>query len=309
MSSVCSCARLARLPTAGRPSINLTRLFSTTTTNFKVPPESPGWIQVPVPRQSQSSEEKLPKVKGTLPVPRDPFPRNEGNRKVQPKYFKETAPRPTNEASKKPAEPGSRLDHRRRLAETRRQNLKAALKGLYERKQQRVEAVTAASQQRLRENNRAATAPERKDDRFTRSSILSSLSATTAVALDPNRYVRAEESKVRTAALAQKKSEQRQDALMELYINASKFIVDEKELSQQLDDLFSEDYWNRQGKSMTQDADNAWDVWGQPPTVQGMLNEMLRKDQRAIDFQQTEQDRTVVRQKTIAEELTGGKME
>ncbi|KZL66197.1 hypothetical protein CI238_09990 [Colletotrichum incanum] len=312
MSSRCSCARLTRLPTviAARPTnINLTRPFSTTTAKFTVPPESPGWIQVPTPPQSQSSEEKPPIVKGTLPTPRDVFPRKEADRKAQPEYLEETAPLPTNKASKKPAPPGSRLEHRRRMADARRENLGVALQGLYKRKQERVEAETTVRERRLRDHQRAAVAPERWDDRLTRSSVLSSLAKTTAVQPDPERYARAEQSKARTAQLAQQKSEARQDALMELYINASKFIVTEEELGKELDKLFSEDFWKRQGKSMAHDSDNAWDVWGQPPTVQTMLDEMLRKQQRAIDFQQSEQDRTVKRQKTIAEELTGGKME
>ncbi|GKT92293.1 LOW QUALITY PROTEIN: hypothetical protein Ct61P_10143 [Colletotrichum tofieldiae] len=300
MSSRCSCARLTRLPTviAARPAnINLTRPFSTTTTKFNVP----------TPPQSQSSEEKPPVVKGTLPTPRDVFPRKEADRKAQPEYLKETAPLPTNKASKKPAPPGSRLEHRRRMADARRENLGVALQGLYKRKQERVEAeTTGAPSPRPPARCRG---PERWDDRLTRSSVLSSLAKTTAVQPDPERYARAEQSKARTAQLAQQKSEARQDALMELYINASKFIVTEEELGKELDKLFSEDFWKRQGKSMAHDSDNAWDVWGQPPTVQTMLDEMLRKQQRAIDFQQSEQDRTVKRQKTIAEELTGGKME
>ncbi|KAK6215297.1 hypothetical protein QIS74_08316 [Colletotrichum tabaci] len=312
MSSRCSCSRLTRLQTAivARPTnINLTRPFSTTTSKLKVPPESPLWIQVPTPPQSQSSEEKPPVVKGTLPTPRDVFPHKEADRKAQPGYLEETAPLPANQASQEPAPPGSRLEHRRRMADIRRENLGVALQGLYKRKQERVQAETAIRDRRLRDHQRAAVAPERWDDRLTRSSVLSSLVKTTAVELDPQRYARAQQSKVKTAKLAQQKSEARQDALMELYINASKFIVSEDQLGKELDKLFSEDFWKRQGKSMAHDSDNAWDVWGQPPTVKTMLDDMLRKQQRAIDFHQTAQDRTVKRQKTIAEELTGGKME
>ncbi|OLN92736.1 hypothetical protein CCHL11_06684 [Colletotrichum chlorophyti] len=309
MASRCSCARLTRLPAAAKSNLNLTRSFSTTTANLNVPPDSPAWIQVPMPPQSQASEDKLPPVKGTLPTVRDVFPVKEKDRKIQPEYLQKTAAQPTNEASKRPAPPGSRLEHRRRMAEARRENLNVALQGLWERKQERVEADTAVRQRRLRQHQHAAKAPERWDDRITRSSVLSSLVNTTTVQPDPERYTRAEESRARTARLAQQKSEARQDALMELYINASKFIVNEDELSRELDKLFSEDFWKRQGKSMAHDSDNAWDVWGEPPTVQSMLDEMLRKQTRAIDFQQSEQDRTVKRQKTIAEELTGGKME
>ncbi|TQN69948.1 hypothetical protein CSHISOI_05546 [Colletotrichum shisoi] len=309
MSSRCSGSRLTRLQTAivARPTkINLTRPFSTTTSKLKVPPESPLWIQVPTPPQSQSSEEKPPVVKGTLPTPRDLFPHKEADRKAQRKYLEETAPLRTKQP---PWMPAPRSKYLRWMAHIRRQNLGMALKGLYKRKQARVQAETAISDRRLRDHQRAAVTPERWDDRLTRSSVLSSLVKTTAVELDPQRYVRAQQSKVKTAKLAQQKSEARQDALMELYINASKFIVSEDQLGKELDKLFSEDFWKRQGKSMAHDSDNAWDVWGQPPTVKTMLDDMLRKQQRVIDVHQTAQDRTVKRQKTIAEELTGGKME
>ncbi|GJD04915.1 hypothetical protein ColKHC_13740 [Colletotrichum higginsianum] len=300
MSSRCSCSRLTRLQTAivARPTnINLTRPFSTTTSKLKVP----------TPPQSQSSEEKPPVVKGTLPTPRDVFPHKEADRKAQPGYLEETAPLPPTKPPRSPPRPA-------RVSSTVAAwpisaNLGVALQGLYKRKQERVQAETAIRDRRLRDHQRAAVAPERWDDRLTRSSVLSSLVKTTAVELDPQRYVRAQQSKVKTAKLAQQKSEARQDALMELYINASKFIVSEDQLGKELDKLFSEDFWKRQGKSMAHDSDNAWDVWGQPPTVKTMLDDMLRKQQRAIDFHQTAQDRTVKRQKTIAEELTGGKME
>lgn len=308
MSSRCACVRLTRLSVAARSNISLTRPFSTTSANLNVPPESPGWIQVPVPPQSQSSEKKLPVVKGTLPVPRDPFPRKEADRKVRPEYIQRTAAKPSNEASQRPAEPGSRLEHRRRMAESRRENLETALKGLYRRKQKRVNAASAASKERLREHQQAATAPERWDDLVTRSSVLSSLKTSTTVELDPARYERAAQSKAATAAIARQKSEAKQDALMEMYINASDFIVTEEELNAELEKLFSDDFWKGQGKSAVHDSESAWDIWGQPPTVQSMLDEMLRKQQRAIDFQQSEKDRTATRQQTIAEELTGGKM-
>ncbi|KAK2730395.1 hypothetical protein CKAH01_09509 [Colletotrichum kahawae] len=308
MSSRCTCARLARLPVAAKSSMNLTRPFSTTTANLKVPPESPEWIQVPVPPQSQSSEQKLKVVRGTLPVPRDPFPRKEGDRKVKPEYLTQTAPKPSNEASQRPVEPGSRREHRRLMADSRRENLQTALKGLYQRKKTTADAIAATSRQRRLDNTRAAKAPEREDDRLTRSSVLSSLKATMSVELDPHRYERAEQSKANTAVLAQQKTDAKRDALMELYINSSDFIVTEEELNDELDRLFAEDFWKRQGQSMVMDQENAWDVWGAPPTVQTMLDEMLQKESNAIDSQQTQGGRTVTRQKIVAEELTGGKI-
>jgi hypothetical protein len=283
------------------------RHIASKTSKHGIPPESPAYIQVPTP--PQASEAKLSPVKGILPTPRKVFDRAEGARKVQQTYFDQTTPLPTREEALHPVRKGSAEDVRRRLAVSRRDNLHSSLKGLWKRKQVVDREQRLRSREQLAARIQASKAPEREDDRLTRSTVLAATANTTAVLPDPLRFQKATESRKRTTALEVQRKEARRDALMELYINASSFIVTETELQTEVDRLFADNYWQRQGKARAHDADNAWDVWGAPPTVQGMMTDMMRTQKLAVDFHQSEHTRTVKRQKTVAEELTGGKME
>ncbi|KAF3357540.1 hypothetical protein VdG1_03328 [Verticillium dahliae VDG1] len=73
-------------------------------------------------------------------------------------------------------------------------------------------------------------------------------------------------------------------------------------LAAEVDKLFGDDYFKKQASSTSTDADNAWDVWGAPPTLQH-LGHLATKD--ATEHT----SRTAKRQKSIAEELTGGQMD
>ncbi|KAF3348558.1 hypothetical protein VdG2_03440 [Verticillium dahliae VDG2] len=85
-------------------------------------------------------------------------------------------------------------------------------------------------------------------------------------------------------------------------MRAGDFIVDEDHLAAEVDKLFGDDYFKKQASSTSTDADNAWDVWGAPPTLQH-LGHLATKD--ATEHT----SRTAKRQKSIAEELTGGQMD
>ena len=104
--------------------------------------------------------------------------------------------------------------------------------------------------------------------------------------------------------------EARRDALQGLYMAARSFIVDERQLEARVDELFADDYWsNRAAGTGPVGADNAWDVYGEPPTAQRMLAEVSRSQRSLIDFSKSESDRTLRRQKIVSEELTGGTMD
>lgn len=307
MASRCSCTALTKLPIGRSTSQSLTsRSFSTTTSQQRglprISPESPDWIQIPRARQDRASESKPVKPKGTLPVPRALFPDGARNPKLQPDFLAKSAPLPTNAASQQPARPGSATDIRRRMAEHRRANLAAGVEGLWQRKQQheaRLERTAAAHQAlTLRRRN----APERADDVLTRSTVLTATAQNVAVLPDPDRFARAEASRARTLAEAARKSAARHAALVALYMRAGDFIVDEDHLAAEVDKLFGDDYFKKQASSTSTDADNAWDVWGAPPTLQH-LGHLATKD--ATEHT----SRTAKRQKSIAEELTGGQMD
>lgn len=285
----------------------VSRSFSTTHTALRhVPPESPSYIRLPTPPQSE--EKKLPRVRGHLPVPREIFPREEGKRKIQRSYLQETAPK------RKPENYGptkSQADiWKRKMAANRRHNLGVGLKVLWNRRKNLDAARDARVSKKFEEHNAAASAPEREDDRLTRSTVLDSIMDTT-VYPDPKRFANSDRSKSRVLALEQSKREARRDALMELYINASNFIVSEAELKAEIDTLFSEDFFKKQGQAVGRygNAENTWDIWGKPPTIANMLETTTGTSTKIMDFYESEYDRSVKRQKRIAEEFTGGKME
>ncbi|KAH7153032.1 hypothetical protein EDB81DRAFT_441879 [Dactylonectria macrodidyma] len=292
---------------AARELSFISRSFSTTHAALnQVPPESPAYIRLPTPPQSE--EKKLPRVRGHLPVPREVFPREEGERKVQPSYMEETAPRRKLENYGDLKSPADLW--KRKMADNRRHNLGVGLKELWNRRRQLDSRRNARVSKKFEEHNAAASAPEREDDRLTRSTVLESIMDTT-VYPDPKRFSKCERSKSRVLAIEASKREARRDALMELYINASSFILNEAELKAEIDTVFAEDYFKKQGQAMGRygHAENTWDIWGKPPTVGDMLETSTGASTKIMNLYESEYDRSVKRQKRIAEEFTGGKME
>lgn len=315
-------ARVASLASLARGFTATTRDASKSTTEDdgsappRLPPESPRYINIPTPPQSE--EIRYPPRRGHLPVPRNIFhSRKSGSLSASGAHHKANAvvwtakAAPRSQAELRGEPPRNERDAwRRRLAESRRQSLQAGLSGLWRRQKQRVRHERARAAGVAERNRKAALEnPERLDDVLTRSSVRDATAKVTAVLRDPHRHERQAESAARTAALAQLKRESRRDALMELYQAAGKFIVDEQELQKRVDELFRPDYFKDEGYSYgSVNAENIWDVMGKPSTVQDMMSGITRTETKLYDSRRTEVDRTTKRQKMVAEALTGGKM-
>lgn len=196
------------------------------------------------------------------------------------------------------------------MAETRRTNLEQGLKALYTRREKSDAIRNARVSRKFKENNEAAAAPEREDDRLTRSTVLDAILDTKTYP-DPERFARAQRSQVKVQKKEKAKYEARRDALMELYINASNFIVQESELKAEIDEIFSEDYFRKQSQYFQRygTTENAWGIYGKPPSIANMLETTTGNSTKLMDYYESEYDRSVKRQKRIAEEFTGGKME
>ncbi len=285
----------------------------------RVPPESPRYVNYPTPPQAEDI--RKPPRRGHLPVPRDVFhvPMTSARKKADPA---KTAPKtdpaaftakvaPISQSEARGEAPWSELvAYRRRMADRRRTSLAEGLEGLLSRQQQRKQRERTRQDNVANRNRRAALfKPEGRDDVLSRSSVLASTAQMTAVIRDPLRHEKQAASAVRTAAVVQAKHEARRDALMDLYHEAGKFIVDEQELEQRVSELFSPDYFRMEGYSHgTIHAENIWDVVGKPSSLQDMMNSILRTETKLFDSKRTELDRTTTRQKQVAEALTGGKM-
>ncbi|RSL98752.1 hypothetical protein CEP52_010140 [Fusarium oligoseptatum] len=253
----------------------------------QVPPESPSYIRLPTP--PQSDEKKLPRVRGHLPVPREVFPRMEGDRKVRADYIKQTVP--------KPANPQPPKNETQEWKQKDGQNRRDAVRN-------------ARVSHKFREHNAAAKAAEREDDRLTRSTVLESVLDTKTYP-DPNRFERAEQARRKVWAIEASKRGARRDALMELYINASNFIVTETELKAEIERIFDAEFFKKQGTAYGRygSSENVWDIHGKPTSIANMLETTTGASTKIMDVYESEYDRSVKRQKRIAEEFTGGKME
>lgn len=267
-----------------------------------MPPQSPRFITVPEP--PQSSEPKLPPIKGYLPVPRDPFPKREGNRKVKPGYVEAATQVSKAELAGEP--PKSEEEARHRVfAAARRSAFASGIKGLYSRKAQREQKLTARSEYRRRVNKEAAMAPERLDDVLTRPTVRAATALQTTVAPDPNRFAKAEAARLQHQQRLELKAEARRDSLAQLYVAAQDFILDEEELAKRVDTLFTADYHKH---NSTDQGKSIWDTNGPPVSVAALKAEMTGQSSRAMEAKKAPAIKTTQRQKAVAEELTGGKL-
>ncbi|OAA37462.1 hypothetical protein NOR_07161 [Metarhizium rileyi] len=270
----------------------------------RVPPESPSYIRLPTP--PQSDEFKPSRVRGLLPIPREIFPRAEGDRKIQREYVHKTAPCSTKPFRKATTEAQK---WKIAMAESRRTNLKDGLDALWLRRQEMDKSRNELVSHKFNKHNKAGAAPERDDDRFTRSTILNAI-MDTRVYPDPDRFARTERSRTRVLVKEKQKMEARRDALMELYTSASSFIVHENELKAKIDEVFAEDYFQKRSEDGHRNGStgNMWGSYGKPPSIANMMETAIGASTRIMEADQTESDRSAKRQKRIAEDLTGGKM-
>lgn len=197
-----------------------------------------------------------------------------------------------------------------KVADARRQNLETGLNELWARRRKSDEIRNRRVRGKFAEYNAARVAPEREDDRLTRSTIHDAM-LDTQVYPDVDRFDRAKKSRENVQRINDSKREARQDALVELYMNASNFIVTEQELKNEIETIFAEDYFSKMGETMARygQAQNAWGIYGPPTSIANMLETTSGTSTRVVDIHDTEYDRSVKRQKRIAEEFTGGKME
>lgn len=238
-------------------------------------------------------------VKGTLPPPRNLFPRRAGD-KTSPEYLAAVTPEPKHKA--KPV--NDLVAWKRRMAATRRQNLREGLVELYERKTAHDKIVAGRSKGRYAAREARLHAPQREDERLTNPTITAANSALQTGPLpDPDRAARIAEKAARVQAIEAQKEEERRDALHTLYMNARSFITTEEQLDQRIEAIFT-----NQPFEANSEVDNIWEVAGPPTTVQEMLSVVNKSEKNAMNFHRGPALITGQRMKRIAEELTGGKI-
>ncbi|EKD13629.1 uncharacterized protein L3040_005117 [Drepanopeziza brunnea f. sp. 'multigermtubi'] len=274
------------------------RSFSTTPSLALLGPESPGFIEIPKPPQHQARP-KLD-VKGIIPPPRNIFPRRAGD-KTSPQYLAAVTPEPTSQS-----EPANEfVAWKRRMAASRRTNLREGLVELYKRKKVHDAIAAGVSKSKSKFREQALHAPQREDERLTNPTIKQANRILQSGPVpDPQREMRVAEKKARVRAKEQLRQEERRDALHTLYMNARNFITTEEQLDAKIEEIFVRDPHAPHNLD-----DNIWNVLKAPPTVMDLLSVVNGTQKTIVKFHEPPSARTGIRMKKIAEELTGGKME
>jgi hypothetical protein len=241
-------------------------------------------------------------------VPRRLFKqRNTEMKRTDPNFMVRSAPLPTNEASR--LDPGSELEAwRRKMANTRRKNLEEGIASLWMRHDGAVKRKVDTQRRKQTYNKRAMEAPQREDERLTEATIPAHVYQM-SVAQDPDRFETALASQARTAGITAKKSQDRQELLQELYMKARSFIVDEAVLEQRVNALFKEDTFTAHRDATGFRADNIWDLQDKPLSLRELTTESTGLSGRFMDLKRSDETKTHLRQKRVAEELTGGPMD
>lgn len=288
---------------ARRSKISLpTRSFTTTSPLSSIGPENPKFIEVPLPPQRYA----IPKrdIKGKLPPPRNLFPTRSAD-KTTPAYIAAATPEPRAERHLK--EPQNEfVAWKRRMAASRRENLRQGLLDLHKRKVRQDIAMSQRSKSKRDAREAAVHAPQREDERLTSPTITQAVRQLQKGRLpDPGREERLAISRERVQQKEFEREEQRQNALHTLYMNAREFITTEAQLDAEIEKIFVEFPFGNVHAGKT----NIWDAYGAPPTVQDMLSTVNNTQKSALDYHRGTAPMTGKRMTRIAEELTGGKMD
>jgi hypothetical protein len=283
------------------PSLPI-RSFTTTTPLSSIGPENPKFIEIPLPPQRYA----VPKrdIKGKLPPPRNVF-RTRGVDKTTPEYIAAATPEPKAEGhSNVPS--NDLVAWKRRMAASRRENLREGLLELHKRKVSQDTAMATRSRTKSRQREAAVYAPQREDERLTSTTVRQAVRQQQRGKVpDPGREERIAEAVERVKAKEVAKEAQRKDALHTLYMHARDFITTEEQLDAEIEKIFVESPFGPEHVGKT----NIWDAYGAPPTVQDMLSAVNNTQKSAVDYHRGPGFITGKRMTKIVEELTGGKMD
>ncbi|KAJ5895113.1 hypothetical protein N7495_006804 [Penicillium taxi] len=269
-----------------------------TSPSLRVGPESPHFIEVP--RTVQPTNPGKPRVKGTLPVPRELFPARRAD-KPRKAYLDAATPMPATERTVNPKSSNpEKQAFKLKMADVRRQNLRDGLRDLYKRKREAEAVIHNRSFESQRRREQILQQPLAEDEHLTRSSVVATMRPSKGSALqDPNREQRLALSKARLAMKKAEKEAQLQDDIHSLYMNARTFITTEEQLNAEIEKVFP-DGENEAWRNDYQNGENIWNL-GNPPTVQSIVNMTKKSETARWDVIQD-------RVKKLGEQITGGKL-
>lgn len=267
-----------------------------------VGPESPNYIDVPQPIQPDLPPKKH--VKGTLPVPREIFPRRRPDKRTEA-YISEATPLPTKQRlagglDAHDPQTMNYIEWKETMAETRRQNLREGLLELYSRKRETEKFMKRRSYAKQKRREEVLNQPEREDERLTRPSVIQEmLPKRGGVLPDPDREARLAASRAKFQQIQTNKRLEREEAVHSLYMNARNFITTEAQLAAEIERVFP-DGPNEAWLNDNFYGESVWNL-GVPASVQSTVTEPKKSETARWDLMQK-------RLKKLGEELTGGKI-
>ena len=287
------------------------RAFSSSPISASIGPESPKYIDVPKPAQSDFTPK--PKLRGFLPIPRPLFtdirdPKGRVIKEALERRVAESTIEPSPYRPKALSRHADRASYKARQAASRRRNLREGMVELLQRKERTDRVMAAKSRRKQDERQELVSRPEREDERLTRGSILSAMLQNGPLP-DPNREERLEQKRRNFATVQQRRVEERRAALHTLYMNARNFITSEAQLDEHIEEQFGTREKPKAFGSESYIGTSYWDA-GMPPTTAELLKgdyQEIDKPDRVVEVHK-DLKLTQQRMRRMAEELTGGKM-
>lgn len=266
----------------------LRRPFGTAARRLQVGPESPKFIEVPRIRLPRASPR--PRQKGILPLPRNIFPPSKPAKATPAAIAAATAGRSRQRGAPESHEKAAFQQWQCAMADRRRQNLREGLVTLHRRKRAAERVRVTRLAHRARKRQAVLTTAEARDVQLTLPSVLSTLRLGGSSLPDPDRAQRLQAMAERHRAVERAKRDERLHYLHELYLNASRFILTEAQLTSAIDDAFKESAYDVA----------AWAGWRRS-SVRDLLNRANRSN-----MQTPEDAGPVVLE--VGGSLTGGRL-
>lgn len=254
-------------------SINKFRpIFSRPYSIRQLGPESPNYVEVPLPPQPSAVPRR--RIRGILPVPRNIFPKGNADNVTQ-QYISRTTPKRRGDQATGSIRPSQRLLWKRRLAKTRKQNFREGILALKSR------ALKARDKRQLaRRKAGLARAtmlnkPESDDEHLTNPTAIGAVRSLLQKNLNQshtNNQSQILQRKASAERFAKQKvweSKNRIDDIRALYVNATHFITDMSQLKSAVDEAFGSPE-----KPVTFGKDEGPNIWfeGKPLSIQDRLD-------------------------------------
>ena len=240
-----------------------------------------------------------------MPIPRELFPASRPD-KPSPEYLANVTPEAKTPIDySKLSETGQ---YKYRQAQKRKDYLREGLTQLYKRKQHATQRMQFRADEKQAERARLLSQAEREDARLTNVSIPSEMQPDKKTESSSHAELEIHESKSANAARSEvTKTELRKDQLHTLYMNSRDFITSEEQLTQKIDEEFSDNKFREGGKSLNL---SKWDSEGRPESIADLVNRSIISPRKRNDGDQLDTvfKRDQERMKRIAEKLSGGKI-